>query len=652
MSDQSKTASISTKTAHLLGEHGAFVEKLPGFVVRDAQQRLGAEIEHTLSDKELMMAEAGTGTGKTFAYLVPALESGKKTVVSTGTKALQDQLFEKDLPEVARILGITPKLSLLKGRSNYLCPYRLEKFLNDGRFPSREIPHQLRLIRRWRPTTKDGDIGTCADVPENSRAWIYATSTTDNCLGAECPEYDECYVMKARRKAMESDLVVVNHHLLFADMAVRQSGFGEILPCADAVIFDEAHQIPEVATQFFGRDVTYRRLRQLATDIMAEAGEVAGLAKILLEPVQELEHCLQETSLAFQSIPERGYREQITPPLQKQMDVLQDHLESLGENIAAVADTSVAMESCLERVGDSLATLRDFSSHSQQKYVCWYERSEKGFAIHMTPLEVGSSLAAFREQHEAAWVMLSATLSVAGNFEHFRHRLGMHDGIESCFESPFDYPHNALLYHPPDMPIPNSPAYVEAVVKAASEVLAISKGGAFLLFTSHRALRKAAELLADSEWNLLVQGDLPKGQLLAEFRKDGNAVLLGTASFWEGVDVGGDALRLVVIDKLPFSPPDDPVLKARIRALEEEGGSGFMDYQLPQAVLTLKQGVGRLIRGENDYGVVMLCDPRLMTKGYGRTFIQSLPPMSKTRKLDVIQRFYELKRPGQSKETP
>jgi ATP-dependent DNA helicase DinG len=628
----------------LLGAEGPFARELPNFAPRPAQQVMAKAVQHAIAECETLIAEAGTGTGKTYAYLVPALLSGERVIVSTGTKALQDQLFFRDLPKVRSVLGTRLKTALLKGRANYLCLYRLDQTVRDGASFDQRQASQLAAIRAWSARTRRGDRMELAEVPEDSPLWLRVTSTPENCLGVECPFYDDCHVITARREAQEADLVVVNHHLLFADLALKQEGFGEILPGAQAFILDEAHQIPELAGQFFSQSLSARQLTELAQDALSECSGITGAIGLLLEPVEALQDAVRKLRLALEPLPTRGpfhellKREGVPSALHD----LGELLAALTDLLASQAERSRGFMNVHERAASLTERLdRILEEHSEQD-VRWYELFPRGFALHATPLDLAAPLRAMRERTHAAWIHTSATLSVAGRFEHFARQLGLDDPQTLSLESPFDYARQALCYLPDGLPDPAARDYTERVIDAVMPVLEASNGRAFLLFTSHRALRRAAELLADRvPWPLFVQGTAPRHQLLEEFRASGHGVLLGAASFWEGVDVAGEALSVVVIDKLPFAAPDDPVLQARLEALEQSGINPFMGWQVPSAVIALKQGAGRLIRDVHDRGVLVLCDPRLTSKGYGKLFLASVPPMPRTRDLAQVRAFFE-----------
>ena len=629
--------------AALLGADGPFARELPNFAPRAAQQAMARAVAQAIAQRETLVAEAGTGTGKTYAYLVPALLSGERVIVSTGTKALQDQLYFRDLPRVRSVLGARVKTALLKGRANYLCLYRLDQTVREGATFDRAQAAQLAAIRAWSARTRRGDRMELAEVPEESPLWPRVTSTPENCLGAECPFYDDCHVVAARREAQEADLVVVNHHLLFADLALKQEGFGEILPGAAAFVLDEAHQVPELAGQFFSQSVSARQLAELAQDALAECHGVTGAIGTLLEPVEAVQDAVRRLRLALDPLPARGpFRE-----LARQAGAggalhdLREALAALADALAAQAERSRGLASAHERATALSLRLDRIAEEDAPQDVRWYELFPRGFALHATPLDLAAPLRAMRERTRAAWVHTSATLSVAGSFGHFARQLGLEDPLTLGLDSPFDYARQALCYLPPDLPDPSARDYTERVLDAVLPVLEASDGRAFLLFTSHRALRRAAELLRErAPWPLFVQGEAPRHRLLEDFRASGRGVLLGAASFWEGVDVAGEALSVVVIDKLPFAAPDDPVLQARLDALEAAGVNPFMGWQVPSAAIALKQGAGRLIRDVHDRGVLVLCDPRLGTKGYGRLFLASLPPMPRTRALDEVRAFF------------
>lgn len=635
----------SEDIAKLLGEDGPFAEALPGFAPRQEQLDLAIEVQNTISSGSTLVAEAGTGIGKTLAYLVPALLSGERVIVSTGTKTLQDQLFYRDLPLVRDALDLSVHSALLKGRANYLCLHRMEMARTDGRLPSREAVRELGQVKEWAALTKDGDLSIADVISDESGLLPLVTSTADNCLGSECPEFEQCFVAKARREAQEADIVVVNHHLLFADMAIKQSGFGEVLPGASAFIVDEAHQAPETASQFFSVTLSSRQMNDLCRDMMAECGEVSGALAALREPIAD---CLQAIrsmqATVAEHMPDRGAWQQLLgePRVVSELQALDSAVLGLAQAVKELEGSSRGLDGCIDRLNELTLLLDRFDSDGEGGEVRWYERRGKHFSIHITPLEVSSSFNSFRELLDASWLFTSATLAVKGDFGHFVRQMGLDDAKTVQLDSPFDYQSNAVLWLPQGLPEPRDPGFVESLLEQIIPLLHASRGRAFLLFTSHRALRSAAETLkARVDYPLFVQGDAPRSLLLDQFRSSENGVLLGSSSFWEGVDVIGEALSLVVIDKLPFAAPDDPVMEARSDQLRRQGGNPFTQLYLPQAAIALKQGAGRLIRDVNDRGALVICDSRIRTRGYGRIFLESLPPMRLVETRSEVEEFFD-----------
>lgn len=667
------TSALASLTARALDEGGALANAIPGFSPRSAQQHLAEAIAEAMADREALVAEAGTGTGKTYAYLVPALLSGQRVIISTGTKALQDQLYHRDLPKVRDALGLGLRTALLKGRANYLCLQRTELARGTAAFTERSHIALFERIVTWSKRTRRGDLAELEELPEDSPVRPFVTSNTENCLGSECPFWSDCFVVKARAEAQAADLVVVNHHLLLADLAIREEGFGEILPGASAFVLDEAHQLPDLASQFFGESLSARMLVDLSRDIITACGKTAGSLAALSPLVRSLENAIRVLRAACEGLPQRGAMGML---LQHHAEI-PEHLRALADAMDALADTLTPLKDSAPEFAAALVRLETFQERlrhwalgapglldasseaapsDDDRYddedaeldgqtpshgdVRWFELTQRGFALSVTPLDVSGPLRRYREQSKAAWIFTSATLAVGGDLRHIAWKLGLHEPRTLLQESPFDWPNQALAYLPKNLPEPSARDYTERVVEAVRPVLEASKGRAFLLFTSHRALREAAALLAGGPWPLFVQGTAPRLQLLEQFRASGNGVLLGAASFWEGVDVAGDALSVVVIDKLPFAAPDDPVLEARLEAVRRRGGNPFLSEQVPTAAIALKQGVGRLIRRHDDRGVLVLCDPRLVNKPYGRVFMASLPPLTRTRELADVQAFF------------
>ncbi|MEJ2060138.1 MAG: ATP-dependent DNA helicase [Gammaproteobacteria bacterium] len=618
----------------LLGAEGPFARLLPGFAPRAEQQDMAEAVHAALGKRGRLVVEAGTGVGKTFAYLVPALLAEERVILSTGTRNLQDQLFFKDLPLVLDALDLHVNTALLKGRANYLCLHRLETAVHDTRPQAQKHTAVLQRMQSWGRRSERGDIVEFTDVPEDSPLWPRVTSTVDNCLGSECPRYDACFVVKARRQAQEAELVVINHHLFMADLSLKDTGFGELLPEAGAVILDEAHQLPEVASQFFGTSLGSRQLLDLAQDTVAEQIAEAHDMTALRTLAADLEKATRDFRLLMGREGQRAAWQPMTErrEIADGLQTLQDNLTTLTAALDSVAERGKGLANCYRRATQSLARLHALVE-PEDAVIQWFETFPRSFVIHSTPLDIATPFQQQMARRDCAWVFTSATLTVDGGFDHFCQRMGVTDTETLQLDSPFDFQNNALLYLPPDMPDPNSEAHTRAVVEEAIPLIQANGGRCFLLFTSYRALRTAAgRLQGRVDYPLLVQGEAPRAVLIERFRELGNAVLLGTSSFWEGVDVRGQALSLVIIDKLPFASPGDPVLSARLDAIRAGGGNPFMEYQVPQAAIALKQGVGRLIRDVNDRGLLVLCDPRVTGKHYGRVFLRSLPEIPRTRR--------------------
>lgn len=617
----------------MFGPRGPLARSLPDFTPRRSQLAMAGRVAGALENRTALVVEAGTGTGKTFAYLVPALLSRKRVLISTGTRTLQDQLFNKDLPLLASAIGVPARVALLKGRSNYLCNYRLKQ-LGDQRSLVGTRDRLLTRVERWSAITRSGDLAEVPDLGDAHPLWPQVTSTRDNCLGNRCAEVGRCHVVDARRKAIEADIVIVNHHLLLADLALKEDGFGDLLGAADAVILDEAHQIPDLATQFFGTRVASRQVELLVRDARHELAAQRAPGAALAAQLQNVERLLAGLAEVIRITPKPDWSAADTPLA----DAAGDLSRALRELTQALNETGrePGITQCAGRATELAARLDEVMHADDNDGARSVELTQRGFSISLLPFDVAARFAALAGGTRAAWIFTSATLSVGEDFSHFTSRLGLADAETLAIASPFDFESQALLYLPQRMPDPSATTHTGAVVDVAVPLIEESAGGAFVLFTSHRALQRAAQLLRErwaelSDYPLLVQGEAPREQLLRRFRESGNAVLLGTSSFWEGVDVKGDALRLVIIEKLPFASPDDALTRARIEHLKATGGNAFREYQLPEAALALKQGVGRLIRSETDRGVVVICDPRLIDKPYGRVFRASLPPMPVTR---------------------
>ena len=629
---------------------GPLARHLGDFRPRPSQMRMAARVAVAIAERQPLVVEAGTGTGKTFAYLVPALLSNARVLISTGTRTLQDQLFAKDVPLVAAALGMPARIALLKGRSNYLCRLRFDRYVAQPGLEglARREPVLARVVA-WAQVTRSGDLAEVPGLTEASSLWPQITSTRDNCLGQRCSEYGRCHVVAARREAQEADVVIVNHHLLLADLALKQEGFGDLLGTADAVILDEAHQIPDLATQFFGATVASRQIELLLGESRAAILGVGVSLAATAGAAQEVESALNALLAALPRNAPRQRFEDCGTDLESFVLGIAAELARFAAALNA-ASAEPAVMTCADRAGQIAAAFERIALGTEDHGVRTVETGPRGVTLALLPFDIAERFLTLVRGHPAAWIFTSATLSVAGDFAHFCNRLGLGAAEAISIPSPFDYERQALLYLPAAMPDPTAPGYVVAVVETSLSLIEASAGGAFVLFTSHRALGRAAALLRarglrPAGLPLLVQGEGPREQLLREFREHGSAVLLGTASFWEGVDVKGDALRLVVIEKLPFASPEDPLVKARIEFLRRRGGNPFQDYQLPEAALALAQGFGRLIRSEEDRGVIAICDPRLVRKSYGRVLRRSLPTLTATADLGEACRFLKRQRP-------
>ena len=637
-----------TDIEHVFSPQGPLAETIPGYRARAQQQEMAQAIAEAIRHDKQLVAEAGTGTGKTFAYLVPALLSGGKVIISTGTKTLQDQLFNRDLPAVRDALKVPVTVAMLKGRANYVCHFHLQRAMSEGKFYSREDAAYVHKIQAFAENSATGDKSELTSVPESATIWPAVTSTRDNCSGQECAFYKECFVMEARKRAMAADVVVVNHHLFFADVMLRDEGVAELLPSANTVIFDEAHQLPEVAGMFFGEGYSTSQLMELARDAHNEYLTTIKDCTALPEATAALEKAVRDFRLIF------AY-EGARLPVQKVLAlrnfdaayaVMQEKLTELAGVLESQAARDPAVENCWQRALALQVLLQRWIAATDSNLVRWVEVFSQSVQLHATPLSVAESFSKQLNAQPRSWIFTSATLAVKSDFSHYLAQMGLQEATTGRWDSPFDYGQQGLFYVPQGMPEPNSAAYIAAVAAVALPVIKASRGRAFVLCTSLRAMRELHALLKDAfaeeelEYPLLMQGDTSRSELLERFRKLGNAVLVGSQSFWEGVDVRGEALSAVIIDKLPFAPPDDPVLAARIDKMNAEGKNAFMEYQLPYAVITLKQGAGRLIRDERDRGVLMICDPRLISKPYGRRIWQSLPPMRRTRVVEDVVEFF------------
>ena len=638
----SRISSENSEAATVLGAAGPFADLIEGFSPRREQQAMAAMIDEVLAAREVLICEAGTGTGKTFAYLVPALRSGMKTVISTATKTLQDQLYHRDLPIVRSALDLSIDAALLKGRQNYLCLYRLERAALNRDVEAHRLP-LLEHLGRWAGHSDSGDLEEVRELDDDPQIRFLVTSTTENCLGQDCPSFDDCFVMRARRTAAAADLVVVNHHLLCADLVLRETGFAELLPAADAIIVDEAHKLPDIASSFFSRSVSAQQLGNLCRDVLEAARVEAPDTPALKTTAMALDNAQFELRRLLGNDARRmdwvffAERNNAVEHLQ----TICAALDELGELLSRTAERGVALENCHERALALSERLGAFDRMGDEASVRWFETGRGGFTLHDTPITVAAEFSQRLENSNAAWIMTSATLAVEGQFNHFANALGIENAREHLWKSPFDYAKQSLLYIPRLHTEPRHPDFESELVDAALPVLECSHGRAFFLFTSYRALNICADLIGRrADFSLLVQGEAPRSDLLHRFETMDNVILMGTATFWEGVDVRGERLSCVIIDKLPFGVPDDPVTKARMAAMSAGGANPFVELQLPEAITTLKQGAGRLIRDVSDRGVLMIGDNRILRRSYGRAFLNSLPPMPVTSDIDDVRAFF------------
>ena len=615
-------------------------ELLNGFQSRQGQADMAEEVAYAINEEQHLVVEAGTGIGKTFAYLVPAMVSGQKVIISTGTKTLQDQLYHRDLPLISKAIGRPIATALLKGRSNYLCLNRLELASTNDKFISRD----LGLVRQWRHQTTTGDKTELADVPETSMVWPIVTSTIDNCLGRKCPDYQDCHVMKARQTAQESDLIVINHHLLLADLTMKEEGFAEFLPDTKVMILDEAHQIPDLAAQFFGVSVGNIELERLCNELLVIA--IPLNQPLVLRRIDLLKKAIRQLLIAAPKKEGRYEFAQIQTEVIISIKNICEALKNLGQVLMPLVDLADTIEKKYELTELYFNRLSSILDQDYGDGLRWVDIKSRSLRLNLTPLDVGVKLRELFLKSKKSWIFTSATIAIGEDFSHFKERIGLVGAMEASFPSPFALEDNALIYLPSGLPEPSHLKFTEKMLEATLPLLKLVSGGIFFLFTSHHALSKAKTWFKAKQKILngrllLVQGDSPRDDMLKKFRADGNAILLGTGSFWEGVDVRGEALNMVVIDKLPFRSPADPLMMARLEYIKKNGGNGFIEHQLPTAVLALKQGVGRLLRDEEDYGLVVLCDPRIKNKNYGKIFIDGLSPMRSTESLTEVNDFLE-----------
>lgn len=630
------------KVKDIFAAEGALAQAIEGFQPRKPQVEMAQAVETAIKNNQILLAEAGTGTGKTFAYLAPLFSSRKKAIVSTGTKTLQEQLYHRDLPLVKKALGSNKHTALLKGRSNYLCLFRLRQHSHGNVFYDKQTLSELTQVKEWSTSTKTGDVGELHSIQEGASVLPYVTSTVDNCLGRDCPDYEECYLVKARKQALDADLVVVNHHLFFADLALKDTGFGELVPEADCIVFDEAHQIPDIATEYFGEAASSRQIHELCKDIEMLQRTVLKDAEQLSKAADKLLMASADLRILFPDTPEKGnWRVMMNrPEITSQIEKIESAFEVLYEVIKVHLGREKALDQMFERAAQLRASLERLTDVERNGVSFWYETTPKHIVLHLTPLSIAKKFNEMVTSPPRTWVFTSATMSVDNDFEHLKRQLGLENSVDMILPSPFDYPNQAVLCVPRYLPAPNHESMAQALCDIAKDVVKASGGRCFLLFTSHYMMRKVSALLSKRIKNtLLVQGETSKRMLLERYLNEKDAVLCATGAFWEGVDVRGDDLTCVLIDKLPFATPDDPLLQARIEDCRRSGANPFARLQIPQAVITLKQGAGRLIRDTSDKGVLVICDNRLVSKEYGDIFLRSLPNMKRTRDLKETLKF-------------
>lgn len=633
-----------SQSNEIFGLGGKLSLCIKNYSPRQSQIDMAEAVEQCIADADTLIVEAGTGTGKTFAYLVPALLTGEKIIISTGTKNLQDQLFHKDLPLIQKALGKPIKASLLKGRGNYICRYRVEKFQHSGTYLERRTIQDLHEVNQWMNKTQQGDRAELTTIDEDSPVWPYVTSTADNCLQHECPFVNNCFVNNARKSAQEADLIVVNHHLFFADLGLKETGFAELLPSSNLVIFDEAHQIPEIAQIHFSKRFSTRQITELVQDLKQELKTTSTQLATLEGTADRLEITCYQLRASI-SLPDGRFAwhdlEHETQ-FHEALTALTIELSAVAEQLTQVATSDKAILALAERATDLLIQFKQLNEETNPNEIHWLEVYQKAIVFYHTPIYIGDAIQELLSNESQAWIFTSATLAVNNNFDHFKKDMGIIQAQELILDSPFNYKTQSLLYLPRGLPDIKQTTFFDAFIDKSVELLELSQGRAFILFTSYRNLRRASEIIpSKTDFPILIQGQKPKAKLLSDFERLDNSVLLGTQSFWEGVDVRGDALSCVIIEKLPFQVPDDPLLKARERYLREQGINSFASYQIPKAAINLKQGVGRLIRDINDRGIVMIADPRLGTRDYGKQFLQSLPPMPITREVRLVKQFFE-----------
>jgi ATP-dependent DNA helicase DinG len=628
----------------VFSDGGSLANLIDDYQHRPEQEDMAHKIFSAISEGQDLVCEAGTGTGKTVAYLVPALLSRQKVIISTGTRHLQDQLYQKDLPLVLEALASPATTMVLKGRSNYLCLQHMDTAIHDSKDLSYQNMSDLQEVVQWSSATKTGDINELGMIEENSVIRSRITSTTENCLGQSCPDYDDCFVFKNRKAALESDLVITNHHLLLSDMGLREKGFGEVLPLADVIVFDEAHQLPELASTYFSQTMSSRQLLELISDIKTADHEEAGDIQELAAALAKFEKAIRDVRLVFGRQDQRlnwlevWEKSSLSTELPKMLTAFQVVIDILE----TACGRGKLLDNCWQRAKSHYNYIDSYIETKNEDSIRWVEIRGHHLYLNQTPVNISETFQQRLSEYNATSIFTSASLAINDDFNYYSRQLGLEACQTQVWNSPFDYQKQTCLYVPLDLPEPNQFEFFDAFIERVIKLLSYSEGHAFVLFTSHQALKKSAEVLSKAiDYPVFIQGDAPRSELLNQFRHTRHAVLLGTSSFWEGVDVKGESLSLVIIDKLPFASPDDPVLQARLNHFSKQGSNPFMDHQVPQAAITLKQGVGRLIRDVTDRGVCVICDKRVIRKAYGKRIIKALPPMPITHDLKDVSNFFK-----------
>ena len=639
----------NSSTDNFFSPQGPLNDCLNNYQLRTEQVEMAKSVSNAIKDKESLVIEAGTGVGKTFAYLYPSLLKGGRVVISTATKNLQDQLFFNDIPKIREALKISVKVNILKGRANYICKLRMENTNQEGMFFNKNDAKYLHLIKAYSDNSDSGEVSEISKIPENSAIWPMVTSTKENCLGQDCEFYKNCFLVKARKEALESEVLIVNHHLFFADFVLKDAELSEILPKANTVIFDEAHQVPLVASFFLGEFISSSQIINLIQDCQQSFIKypdtikiLDSLAKDLQENIFELKVLISPSSVRLNINKLQDY-----DAFKETYKTLIAKLDLLETILSKHAEDNAESQKLFDRATELTIKLNSWLKRDNQNDIYWLEVFARTIQFNATPISVAEQFNKFQKKADSAWIFTSATLSINGSFDHFTSLLGLKKSRTQYLQSPFNYSENAFLYVPKEIPDPKDELFNLVLVKKALPLIRAAKGRAFILATSLKSMEEIGALLKDEfeknkiDYPVITQGEGPKNDLLNQFKKHGNAVLIGSLSFWEGIDVRGPTLSLVIIDKLPFQSPGDPVFESKIKLLTEEGANAFMSMQLPEAIIRLKQGVGRLIRDDHDKGVMVICDRRIIEKSYGMKIWKSLPSFKRTRSESAVINFLE-----------